>query len=34
MLAALVTLSTGFTTFDASFAPPARADEEEVRGWG
>jgi hypothetical protein len=31
MLAGLVTLSAGFTMFDASFAPPARAnDEEEV----
>jgi hypothetical protein len=32
MLAGLVSLSAGFTAFDASFAPPARADsEEEVR---
>jgi len=31
MLAALVTLSTGFATVDAVYAPAARADEEEVR---
>lgn len=31
MLAGLVSLSAGFTMFDASFAPPARADDEEVR---
>lgn len=29
MLAGLVSLSAGFTAFDASFAPPARADSEE-----
>lgn len=30
MLAALMTLSTGFATVDAVYAPAARADEEEV----
>jgi hypothetical protein len=30
MLAGLVTLSAGFTVFDASFAPPARANNEEA----
>jgi hypothetical protein len=30
MLAGLVALSTGLSTFDAVYAPAARADEEEV----